>query len=181
MAAKTSRASVETENGARPPEEAHQWVFEGVRQYAQLQESADSKAIAVHLALWEANHARFLATTRAIEALNLPVSVSGSRLAVLRTLYCAPQKSMALSAISKAAGISPTMVTNLIDGLAKAGLVRRAGSPDDRRVSIAQLTPEGEETFHKVLPVMTDCMMSACAGFTEEEKDQLLRLLQRLF
>jgi DNA-binding MarR family transcriptional regulator len=48
-------------------------------------------------------------------------------------------------------------------------------------VSIAHLTPEGEETFLKVLPVLSQRMTDAFAGFTEDEKDILLRLLQRLF
>jgi DNA-binding MarR family transcriptional regulator len=156
------------------------YVQEGVRQYVELLDSADPTAIAVVLALWEADHMQMLANHRAIDSLNLPVSVSGSRLTVLRTLYFSPNKSMALSAISRATGISPTMITNLIDGLAKGGLVRRSGSPDDRRVRIAHLTPEGEEAFHKVLPVMSDRMTQACSQFTEEEKLQLLSLLQKL-
>jgi DNA-binding MarR family transcriptional regulator len=157
------------------------WVEEGVRQYTEVLETSDPKAIAVQLALWQANHAQFVANSRAIDALDLPISVTGSRLAVLRALYFAPEKNLALSAISKAANISPTMVTNLIDGLARGGLVRRAGSPDDRRVSIAHLTEEGETTFLKVLPVLSQRMTDACAEFTDDEKDTLLRLLQRLF
>lgn len=162
-------------------DDPNRWVADGVRQYSELLDSADPAAIAVQLALWQANHAQFLANSRAIDALGLPVSITGSRLAVMRTLYCAPGKQLALSAISKAAGISPTMVTNLVDGLAKGGLVRRVGSPSDRRVSLAILTEEGEETFNKVLPVMSARMTEACAEFTDEEKRQLLSLLQRLF
>jgi DNA-binding MarR family transcriptional regulator len=157
------------------------WVEEGVRQYTDILDTSDPKAIAVQLALWRANHAQFVANSRAIDALNLPTSVTGSRLAVLRTLYFAPDKHMALSGISRAANISPTMVTNLVDGLARTGYVRRTGSPDDRRVSIAHLTPEGEEAFLRVLPVLSQRMTDACVGFTDEEKDTLLHLLQRLF
>ena len=174
----------ETRNSLRTPAEdvaANDWVEEGVRQYTEILEGSDPRAIAVQLALWQANHAQFVANSRAIDALNLPTSVTGSRLAVLRTLYFAPNKCMALSGISKAANISPTMVTNLVDGLGRAGYVRRAGSPDDRRVSIAHLTPEGEATFLQVLPVLSQRMTDACADFTDEEKDILLRLLQRLF
>jgi MarR family 2-MHQ and catechol resistance regulon transcriptional repressor len=158
-----------------------QWVMDGVRQYTDLLDSADPMAIAVQLALWRANHAQYLANSRAIDALDLDVNVSGSRLAVLRTLYCTQGKSMALSGISKAAGISPTMVTNLVDGLERGGLVKRVGSPDDRRVSIACLTQKGEETFETVLPIMSQRMTEACAGFSEEEKQTLLNLLQRLY
>ncbi|HLF76123.1 MAG TPA: MarR family transcriptional regulator, partial [Dehalococcoidia bacterium] len=126
------------------------YVLEGARQYTQLLDSADPDSIAIILALWNASHVQMLANSRAIDALNLPVSVSGARLTVLRTLYFAPDKELALNEISKATGMSPAMVTHLVEGLSRGGLIRRVGSPDDRRVKIAQLTPEGEEAFHKV-------------------------------
>jgi DNA-binding MarR family transcriptional regulator len=173
---------------ASEPEYAHgptagdssEWVAEGVRQYIELLDSADPLAIAVQLTLWQAHHTQLLANTRVIDALNLPVSITGSRLAIMRALYCAPDKRMALSALGRAVGVTPTMVTNLIDGLAKGGMVRRVGSEADRRVSFAELTPEGEETFHAVLPVMSQRMTEACATFTDEEKRLLLSLLHRL-
>jgi MarR family 2-MHQ and catechol resistance regulon transcriptional repressor len=87
---------------------------------------------------------------------------------------------MALSAIAKATGTNLTVVSNLVDALKKGGLVQRTGSRLDRRVSIAQLTPEGEEAFHRILPVMSARMADACGDFTEEEKDQFLSYLQRL-
>ncbi len=156
-------------------------VSQGVLQYTYLLDSADPKAIAVYLALWKASHAQALANARAIDTLNLPVNVSGTRLTVLRTLFFADDKRMPLNEISKATGITPAMVTHLVDGLAKGGLVSRQGSREDRRVRIAQLTPEGEEAFHRVLPVISDRMTDACVGFTEEEKETLITLLQRLY
>ncbi|HWC30953.1 MAG TPA: MarR family transcriptional regulator [Dehalococcoidia bacterium] len=176
-----TRITKGAEEGASPEDDPNRWVADGARQYAELLASADPLAISVQLALWQANHAQFLANSRAIDALELPVSITGSRLAVMRTLYCAPDKQLPLSAISKQAGISPTMVTNLIDGLAKGGLVQRVGSASDRRVSIAILTKEGEETFHRVLPVMSARMTEACSGFSDAEKELLLSLLRRLF
>jgi DNA-binding MarR family transcriptional regulator len=157
------------------------WIDEGVHQYTEVLETSDPKAIAVVLALWRAHNAQFVANSRAIDALDLPLSVTGTRLSVLRSLYFAPEHSMTLSNLSKAANVSPTMVTNLVDSLARVGLVRRGGSPDDRRVSIAHLTEEGEVTFLRVLPVLSQRMTDACAEFTDEEKDVLLKLLQRLF
>jgi DNA-binding MarR family transcriptional regulator len=156
------------------------YVSQGVRQYTQLLESADPKAIAIYLALWQASHVQALANARAIDSLDLPVSVSGTRLTVLRTLYFAPGRQLALKDISQTTGISPAMVTHLIDGLSRGGLVRLAGSPDDRRVKLAVLTPAGEDAFETVLPVIDRRMTEACAGWSEDEKDQLLALLQRL-
>ena len=155
-------------------------VLEGARQYAALLDSADSTAIAIILTLWQANHVQMLANHRAFDSIGLPVSLSGSRLTILRTLYFAPGRKMALSAISKATNTNLTVVSNLVDALKRGGLVRRVGSPHDRRVSIAELTPEGEEAFRQILPVMSARMTAACSEFSEEEKQQFLGYLQRL-
>ena len=156
-------------------------VARGVRQYAQLLESADPKAIAIYMALWKASHAQALANTRAIDALNLPVTVSGTRLTVLRTLYFAPNRRMPLSELSRETELSPAMVTHLIQGLERGGLIERIGSPDDRRVTIARLTDAGAEAFHTVLPAISKRMTDACIGLTEEQKDMLLHLLEHFY
>jgi DNA-binding MarR family transcriptional regulator len=155
-------------------------VLEGVNQYVTLLDPANSLSIAIILTLWEANHVQMLANHRAFDKIGLPVSVTGTRLTILRTLYFAPGKKMALSAISKATNTNLTIVSNLVEALQKGGLVRRVGSPQDRRVSLAELTPEGEEAFAEILPVMSARMADACSGFTEEEKVQFLGYLQRL-
>jgi DNA-binding MarR family transcriptional regulator len=155
-------------------------VLEGVNQYITLLDPANSLSIAIILTLWEANHVQMLANHRAFDKIGLPVSVTGTRLTILRTLYFAPGKKMALSAISKATNTNLTIVSNLVEALQKGGLVRRVGSPQDRRVSLAELTPEGEEAFAEILPVMSARMADACSGFTEEEKVQFLGYLQRL-
>ncbi|HWC30717.1 MAG TPA: MarR family transcriptional regulator [Dehalococcoidia bacterium] len=155
-------------------------VAEGVKQYETLLDTADSLSIAIVLTLWEANHVQMLKNHRAFDSIGLPVSLTGTRLTILRTLYFAPEKKMALSAISKATNTNLTIVSNLVEALQRGGLVRRVGSPQDRRVSLAELTPDGEEAFRRILPVMSDRMAEACSGFTEEEKLQFLGYLQRL-
>ena len=155
-------------------------ILEGAQQYADLLDSADSLSISIILTLWQANHVQMLANHRAFDSIGLPVSLSGSRLTILRTLYFAPEKKMALSAIGKKTGMNVTVVSNLVDALKRGGLVRRAGSPHDRRVSIAELTPEGEEAFRNILPVMGRRMAQACSQFSDDEKQNLLSLLQRL-
>jgi MarR family 2-MHQ and catechol resistance regulon transcriptional repressor len=121
-----------------------------------------------------------LANHRAIKKVGLPVSLSGTRLTILRTLYFAPERRMALSAVAKATGTNLTVVSNMVDALKRGGLVARIGSELDRRVSFAQLTPEGEEAFRKILPVMSARMTEACSQFSDEEKARFLDFLQRL-
>jgi DNA-binding MarR family transcriptional regulator len=155
-------------------------IVEGAKQYTEILDSADSTSIAIILTLWEANHVQMLANHRAMDSIGLPVSVAGTRLTILRTLYYAPERKMALSAIAKATKTNVTVVSNMVDALGKGGLVERVGSKLDRRVSIAHLTPAGEEAFLKLLPVLSERMTEACNQFSEEEKRQFLCFLQRL-
>jgi DNA-binding MarR family transcriptional regulator len=169
----------EAETRSTPPDPADA-VLEGAKQYAAMLESADSLSIAIILTLWQANHVQMLANHRAFDTLELPVSLTGTRLTILRTLYFAPERQLALSAIAKATGTNLTVVSNLVDALKRGGLVERKGSTLDRRVSIAKLTPAGEEAFVRILPVMSARMAEACNQFTEDEKVQFLDFLQRL-
>jgi len=155
-------------------------IVEGAKQYTEILASADSTAIAIILTLWEANHVQMLANHRAMDSIGLPVSIAGTRLTILRTLYFAPERKMALSAIAKTTKTNLTVVSNMVDALKRGGLVERMGSKLDRRVSIAHLTPAGEEAFLKILPVLSARMTEACSQYTEEEKQQFLCFLQRL-
>ena len=156
------------------------WITEGARQYAEILGPVDSTPIAIILTLWEATHAQMLANTRAIDSIEVPVRVSGTRLTILRTLYFAPEREMALSAIARTTGANLSVVINLVEALRQGGLVERVGSKQDRRVSMARLTPAGEEAFLEVLPVLSARMIEACSQYTEDEMKQLLSLLQRL-
>ena len=86
---------------------------------------------------------------------------------------------MAQNQISRELGVSRTNITNLIDGLERDGLVRRVANPADRRVSHAQLTPEGERLCAYILPVMTRYMEETCDIFDDQEKAQLKSYLRR--
>ena len=154
-------------------------VLAGARQYAELLDSADSISIAIMLTLWQAQHVQTVAKLRLFDTLNLPTTLNSSRLTILRTLYFTRGKCMSMGAISKATGVSPTMVTNLVDGLARGGLVQRTGSSEDRRVSLVTITEAGEDAFRRILPTMSAQMQDACKRFTDEEKVQLLGLLQK--
>lgn len=175
-----SLGATDNPGNEKPSNPAADAVLEGARQYSELLHSADHLSIAIILTLWEANHVQMLANHRAFDSIGLPVSLSGARLTILRTLYFAPDKRLALSAIAKKTNSNVTVVSNLVDALKRGGLVQRFGSPQDRRVSFAQLTPEGEDAFRRILPVMSERMAEACRDFTDAEKQQFLSFLQRL-
>src|SRR5512145_1442038 len=95
------------------------FISQAVQQYTQVLKSADPKAIAVYMALWKASQVQFLANSRAIDALDLPVTVSGSRLAVLRVLYFSPNKELPLTELAKRNGMSVAMISHLVERLVK--------------------------------------------------------------
>ena len=156
-------------------------VAEATRQYLAILPTSDPKAIEVQLAIRRAFHALYLSNCRAVDALGLPVSVTGKRLAILRTLYFAPERQMTLSAVSKIVRVSPAAATNYVDSLSRGSLVRRTCSPEDRHSNIIQLTPKGEAAFQGIASALSRSWTEACAGFTADEKDTLVRLLERLF
>jgi DNA-binding MarR family transcriptional regulator len=48
--------------------------------------------------------------------------------------------------------LSPSGLTRRLDGLVRAGAVDRDPSPEDRRVTLALLTPKGRALLEKVAP-----------------------------
>jgi len=157
-----------------------QAIDDGIAQYSRVLPTTDPKSIAIQLAVWQADHTQYAANCRVVDALDLPVSFTGHRLLLLRTLYFAPSHRMTLGGLSKATGLSPVAITNYVDSLIRGSLVRRCGSTEDRRVNYAQLTEKGEAAFLSILPELGRRWTEAGACFTEEEKDTLLQLLQRL-
>jgi MarR family 2-MHQ and catechol resistance regulon transcriptional repressor len=140
---------------------------------------ADTTAIEVALSLFRANRILGAGLARYLD--NLGLGISRARYTVLRTLYFAKGNRMPQNEIGREMGVSKTNVTNLIDGLEKDGLVVRVTNPVDRRVTYAQLTPEGEELCSALMPEMTKFMQDVTRGFTDEEKALFRQFLFRVW
>ena len=71
-------------------------------------------------------------------------------------------------------------MTRLLDRLEAKGLLRRARSPEDRRVVNLELTPEGQAAAAKI-PALLSVLQNEClAGFSTEEWQTLKSLLGRV-
>lgn len=68
---------------------------------------------------------------------------------ILITLQMSRDQTRPLGQLSKALLVHPTTITMAIDQLEKAGLVRRAPHPTDRRTILAQLTREGHHAAER--------------------------------
>lgn len=71
-------------------------------------------------------------------------------------------------------------MTRTLDRLEAKGLLYRERCPIDRRVMKLKLSPTGENVCEAILPLVADSLNLHVAGFSDDEIQLCLRLLQRI-
>jgi DNA-binding MarR family transcriptional regulator len=169
---------VSREINARPDTEGSESYAAGsARRYAEAFEWADEAAIQASLALNTTHAAQMAALGRLCDALGL--NRTTGRHALVRILYFAPQKRLTQFEVAAEMQVTSSNVTFLVDGLEGEGLVRRAPHPSDRRTVYVKLTDEGEAFARRIVPSLARYMASMLGGFSEDEKLQFIRFLDR--
>ncbi|MGO9959891.1 MAG: MarR family winged helix-turn-helix transcriptional regulator [Solirubrobacteraceae bacterium] len=74
-----------------------------------------------------------------------PFGLTFARYEALMLLFFSRAGSLPMGKMGRRLQVHPTSVTNLVDGLERAGLVERAPHPSDRRTTLATITPRGRE------------------------------------
>ena len=87
---------------------------------------------------------------------------------------------MSMGELSKRLMVSNGNVTGLVDRLAGEGMVTRMPSPNDRRVQMVSLTPEGSKSFTKIAEDHRLWIGDMMANLSAEEMNALYGLLARL-
>jgi DNA-binding MarR family transcriptional regulator len=82
--------------------------------------------------------------------------------------------------LAKWAELSSGAMTNRIDRLEQAGLVRRVPDPDDRRGVLVELTDEGRQAWDDSVSAQAQKESLIAAALSENEKRELNALLRRL-
>jgi DNA-binding MarR family transcriptional regulator len=82
--------------------------------------------------------------------------------------------------LAKRTELSSGAMTNRLDRLEKAGLVRRLPDPDDRRGVLIELTDAGEKKWVETAKVQAAYENLIGAALNKREKEQLNSLLRRL-
>jgi DNA-binding MarR family transcriptional regulator len=98
-----------------------------------------------------------------------PFGLTFARYEALMLLFFSRAGSLPLGKIGARLQVHPTSVTNLIDGLEKAGYVERAPHPSDRRTTLATITPRGRE----VAAGATESLHGIRFGMTSLRSEQL--------
>ena len=96
-------------------------------------------------------------------------------------LFCLSRtKSLSLSELSQKINRDKSTTTALVKKLEQAGLVEEKKDPDDSRKKQIQLTPKGSQYNEKTNDLSNKLMQNCWKKFSEQEKNQLVSLLNRL-
>jgi DNA-binding MarR family transcriptional regulator len=86
---------------------------------------------------------------------------------------------MTLGELSQRMMVSNGNITGLVDRLVTQGLISRRPDPNDRRVHIVNLTPEGQREFRTMARVNADWVAEIFAGLTNKDIEALMPLLAK--
>jgi DNA-binding MarR family transcriptional regulator len=104
--------------------------------------------------------------------------LSGPRLRVLFAVKEAG--SLRMGDLAAQLGVAAHTVTDLVDGLEKAGLLTRRPDPRDRRAALLALSPSARARWEQVRALRREICDEVLAPLDAAERRQLLALLQRL-
>jgi DNA-binding MarR family transcriptional regulator len=76
--------------------------------------------------------------------------------------------------------ITPPSATSLVNGLVKAGLLRRTADAADRRSVRLSLTAAGRKTLTSRFRVVTAQLRHVLSGLGREERFQLLKIMKKI-
>ena len=93
--------------------------------------------------------------SRLNEALE-PFGLTFARYEALMLLYFSRAGSLPLGKMGDRLQVHPASVTNLVNGLERAGLVARAPHPSDRRTTLATITPQGRTVAENATTALHD-------------------------
>ncbi|MFC1646437.1 MarR family winged helix-turn-helix transcriptional regulator [Candidatus Omnitrophota bacterium] len=89
-------------------------------------------------------------------------------------------KSCKVSIISKRMGISPPVVTGLVDRLVSNGYVARARDSKDRRTVFVKLTKKGDTYVGKFRRAIQKKWKQILVHLTEEERSAYIKIMKKL-
>ncbi|MFI8348677.1 MarR family winged helix-turn-helix transcriptional regulator [Streptomyces sp. NPDC085596] len=139
--------------------------------------SADVLAVVPRLAQLSNAVNRGRLTERAAEAAGL--ALDRPAVAVLMTLHMA-DRPLRIGEIAERMQVVGPHVTRQVQGLERRGLVRRVADPHDRRASLIEPTPEGAQAANRYATSLVGWFSEAIAGWSDQERADLGRLLGRL-
>ena len=97
-----------------------------------------------------------------------------------RLRYQGPPYRLSAGELAEGLGLSSGAMTNRLDRLEEAGLVRRLPDPDDRRGVLVEPTKAGHAAWDSATDTQAGREALIASALTKAEKEQLHALLRRL-
>jgi MarR family transcriptional regulator, organic hydroperoxide resistance regulator len=85
-----------------------------------------------------------------------------------------------LTQIAEKMEVKPSAVTVMIDRLENAGYVRRVSDPADRRSTLVELTPEGQQVLDKAVSQRNEILSTFLSKLEPEEQELVTGLLEKM-
>jgi DNA-binding MarR family transcriptional regulator len=114
-----------------------------------------------------------------VEAVLRPYGVTFARYEVLMLLHFSRRGTLPMVKIGERLQVHPTSVTNAVDRLESAGLVRRAPHPTDRRATLVELLDAGRQLAITATKELNDAVFGV-PGMPPESVDALVAILTEL-
>ena len=106
--------------------------------------------------------------------------LTGSQFEFMRVLADSGTAGVKLHEVSQKLFVTSGNVTGLIDRLEEAGYLARVAHPEDRRITLAMLTPAGRELYEQLQPAYLGRITRVMSTLTVEEQVLLAGLLERV-
>jgi DNA-binding MarR family transcriptional regulator len=97
-----------------------------------------------------------------------------------RLRYQGPPYRLSAGQLAESMSLSSGAMTNRLDRLEQAGLVRRVDDPDDRRAVLVEPTEAGLAAWDRAVGTQADRESRIASVLSQDEKEQLHDLLRRL-
>ena len=122
-------------------------------------------------------HAHQVVSTAIDRALK-PLGLTFARYEVLMLLSFTRTGALPITKVGERLLVHPTGITKLVDKLEAHDLVHREANPDDRRGTLARITPKGRELGRRAASVLAE--MRFGTDLPDEQLEALVELLRHL-
>ncbi|MFC4605775.1 MarR family winged helix-turn-helix transcriptional regulator [Rhodococcus kronopolitis] len=114
-----------------------------------------------------------------VEEVLKPSGLTFSRYELLTLLTFTRSGALPMAKASARLQVHPTSVTNAVDRLESAGLVRRMPHPSDRRATLIEITQDGRDLALRATAQLNE-QVFARPGLSGDKLDTLVRILAEL-
>ena len=91
------------------------------------------------------------------------------------------QEPITMSELSSTLNVPLSTATRIVDGLVKNDMAERVHDSNDRRIVRVGMSKNGRELYEMGMTYNKERITKLLKGFTPEEQEQLLRLMNKLF